>query len=100
MSFYKSILLLVFVLSITSTFAKDKEKEYIYFQKINGRTEQKIKLPLKCRMFEVGKKKRVGTIEKVSDEGLIFSYFNYDSTDVSAIMDSELTRKEKDKKKT
>ena len=86
------------MLLITSAFAKDKEKKYIYFQKINGKTEQKIKLPLKCRIYEVGKKKRVGTIESVKPEGLIFSYFNYDSTDVAKIMDADLTRKEKDKK--
>ncbi|MEO9532359.1 MAG: hypothetical protein ABJG68_08490 [Crocinitomicaceae bacterium] len=98
MNYFKSIYLLVFMLSITSAFAKDKEKKYIYFQKINGKTEQKIKLPLKCRIYEVGKKKRVGTIESVKPEGLIFSYFNYDSTDVAKIMDADLTRKEKDKK--
>lgn len=97
MNYFKSIYLLVFILSITSVFAKDKEKKYIYFQKINGKKEQKIKLPLKCRIYEVGKKKRVGTIESIKPEGLIFSYFNYDSTDVALILNSEKSRKLKDK---
>lgn len=74
MSHSRIFITLFFVFLCTGLMAKDKEKDFIYFQKVNGIAQQKIKLPLKCRMFEVGKKKRVGTIVKVKEGGLIFSY--------------------------
>ena len=98
MSQSRIIITLFFIFICSSLTAKDKEKHFIYFQKVNGVSQQKIKLPLKCRMFEVGMKKRVGTIESVTKSGLIFSYFKYDSSDVSKIMDLKIPRKEKDRK--
>jgi hypothetical protein len=98
MNCFRPILLLTFVYSLSISVAKDKEKKYIYFQEIEGKAQHKVKLPIKCRMYELGKKKRVGTIEGVNSEQIIFSYFNYDSSDVAAIMDLNIPRREKDKK--
>jgi hypothetical protein len=94
----KPILLLIFVvLTSLNVQSKEKEKVFVYFKKKESRRSVKLKLPIACRMYEKGKSKRSGRIEKVKESEIVFSYYSYDTSDVNVIMNQDISRREKDK---
>lgn len=89
----------IFILCCVPFFvAAESDKEYIHFKKIKHKRSVAIQLPMSCRMFEKGQEKRTVKIVKVKDSLLVYSYFNYDTVKVNALLKSKLPRKEKDKK--
>ena len=94
----KAILFSVLIiLTSVNVHSIEKEKTFVYFKKENSKRTVKLKLPISCRMYEFGKSKRNGRIIKVNEDEIVFSYYNYDTSDVNKIMEQKITRKEKDK---
>lgn len=73
-----------------------KEKKYITFQKKEGSRQIKMKLPLKCRVYQEGKDKRFGRITSYTDHSIFFEFKDYDTSEVNKILAIDtLSRKEK-----
>lgn len=90
------LLSLLLGLNLMAGFAWAESNTRIVFQKKNAARVLEYKLPLKCELEEVNCKARFGELNRLEDDGVRFSYYDFDTAAVNRIWEMDVSRKTKD----